>query len=77
MIVKMDVSINQRIGLVKGVGFVSVNAFCFEASVKQKVEDIKAEQNKQKAEKAPEKKHEHSQPNKKKKKKKTKKSKGR
>ena len=30
MIVKMDVSINQRIGLVKGVGFVSVNAFCFE-----------------------------------------------
>jgi hypothetical protein len=36
-------------------------------SVKQKVEDIKAEQNKQKAEKAPEKKHEHSQPNKKKK----------
>ena len=42
-------------------------------SVKQKVEDIKAEQNKQKAEKAQEKKHEHTQPKNKKKKKKSKK----
>ena len=30
MIVEMDVSINQRIGLVEGVGFVPVNAFGFE-----------------------------------------------
>ena len=48
-------------------------------SVKQKVEDIKAEQNKQKAEKAPEKQknNEHTQPSKKKKKKNRKKGKGR
>jgi len=46
-------------------------------SVKQKVEDIKAEQNKQKAEKVQEKKHEHTQPSNKKKKKKTKNKKGR
>ena len=48
------------------------------SSIKKKVEDIKAEQNKNKAEKAPEKTktHEHHQPNKKKKKK-HKKSKGR
>ena len=30
VIVEMDVSINQRIGLVEGVGFVPVNTFGFE-----------------------------------------------